>query len=482
MHEDEGIECPWLEERNWSETRPSVIIMATTRAADSVLSSCHKATVLGNKIAIHMLEYLGTVEKHSSQFDELALEFMDTSRIMWALEAGLTECTKNGQRLPGDMLSELDKKFRTTYNDFQILDQILSRFLDYEKKGAMGRLQKGFRSMFSSNDVQKMRDNLEKTREALRMSALVFQWSLGDDKIDESVGIGYTGLAAALERLTRVKTGLGGSAGTAREKTYDVNHEIREVPPDALPPLPALPALSGIGNSRGGSNTDRSSGPTREDAASPILRQAPEREPSISGYTIKTSSSRSIHRERRMSIADNFDRTVDSFNHRTGTGNGSGSADHYNNRSNASGSLHHTSSIHHSDSAHHTEADTLIDEMEAFEPFKVVRFKADPHSQPRWQPRNSAGADSHDLRQSLLSAVEARNSKMVEQLLDRGVSPNIGPKAHILNQAISNHDTETVRVLLLFGADVNAPDSHGMNPLYMSAEASSLEAATMLLK
>ena len=457
--------------------------MATTRAADTVLSSCHKATVLGNKIAIHMLEYLGTVEKHSSQFDDLALEFMDTSRIMWALEAGLTECTKNGQRLPAEMLTELEKKFRTTQTDFQVLDQILSRFLDYERKGTVGRLQKGFRSMFSSNDVQKMRDNLEKTREALRMSALVFQWSLGDDKIDESVGIGYTGLAAALERLTRVKTGLNSSAGTVREKTYDVNHHVHEVPPDALPPLPALPALSGIGNSRNGSNTDRSSGPTREDAASPVYKQPPEREPSISGYTIKTSSSRSIHRERRMSVADNFDRTMDGFSsHRTGTGNGSGPADHYNNRSNASGSLHHTGSVHHSESAHPTEADTLIDEMEAFEPFKVVRFKADPHSQPRWQPRNSSGADSHDLRQSLASAVDARNSKMVEQLLDRGVNPNLGPNAHILNQAISHHDTETIRVLLLFGADANAPDAQGVTPLYMAADASSLEAATMLLK
>lgn len=150
--------------------------MAATRTADAVLSLCHKATVLGNKIAIHMLEYLGTVEKHSHQFDDLANEFMDTSRIMWSLEAGLSECTRSGQRLPAEMIVELDRKFRTTTTDFQVLDQILGRFLDYEKKGTVGKLQKGWRNMFSSNDVERMRENLEKTREALRMSALVFQW------------------------------------------------------------------------------------------------------------------------------------------------------------------------------------------------------------------------------------------------------------------------------------------------------------------
>ncbi len=33
------------------------------------------------------------------------------------------------------------------------------------------------------------------------MSALVFRWSLGDDKADAAVGIGFTGLAAALDRM-----------------------------------------------------------------------------------------------------------------------------------------------------------------------------------------------------------------------------------------------------------------------------------------
>lgn len=125
-----------------------------------------------------MLEYVGTVEKHGHQFDELAHDFLETCRIMWSLEAGLTECSRSHQRFPPEMVTELDKKFKAANTDFQVLDHMLSRLLEYEKKGTMGKIQKGWRKMFADNDVEKMRENLSKTREALRMSALVFQWSL----------------------------------------------------------------------------------------------------------------------------------------------------------------------------------------------------------------------------------------------------------------------------------------------------------------
>ncbi|RYP75513.1 hypothetical protein DL771_002398 [Monosporascus sp. 5C6A] len=454
-----------------------------TRSADSVLSLCHKATVLGNKISIHMLEYLGTVEKHSSQFDDLAHEFMDTSRIMWSLEAGLVEFTRSNQKLPVEMITELEKKFRATHSDFQVLGSMLGRYLDYEKKGTVGRLQKGWRNMFSHNDVDKMRENLEKTREALRMSALVFQWSLGDTKVDESVGIGYTGLAAALDHMSGSKP----AANLAKAKPVgaksDVTHQVHPVET-----VPQVPPLSYTNNSRS-PGADHSSLPGRESSmpgrelslpgrerslqgheVSMAGREASlqgredghhsnlnkilpdvQREPSISGYTIHTDSSHGAGRDPRMSIADSFDR--------------------------AKPTAHHSL-----DSRGLTESDTLIEEIEALEPLKVARFKADPLSQPRWTPRNSLGADNAQLRDSLLAAVDSRNHKMVEQLLDRGVPPNLGPHAHVLNQAISHHDVESVRLLLLFGADVNAADSRGTTPLYLSVEESFLEGVNMLLK
>jgi hypothetical protein len=55
--------------------------------------------------------------------------------------------------------------------------------------------------MFSGTDLEKMRQSLLKDKEALRMSSMVFRWSVGDSKADSNAGIGYTGLMAALERM-----------------------------------------------------------------------------------------------------------------------------------------------------------------------------------------------------------------------------------------------------------------------------------------
>ncbi|KAI0880909.1 ankyrin repeat-containing domain protein [Annulohypoxylon maeteangense] len=427
---------------------------------ESVVAQCHKATVLGNKISIHMLEYVGTVEKHGHQFDELAHDFLETCRIMWSLEAGLTEFSRSNQRFPAEMITELEKKFRATNTDFQVLDHMLTRLLEYEKKGTMGKIQKGWRKMFADNDVEKMRDNLAKTREALRMSSLVFQWSLGDAKIDESVGIGYTGLAAALDRMDRGKT----VAGITKLKSLNspnsgVSHQADEVP--AVWPLPPQPITHSKGSITDHSSTrehpslrDHSSlGRREETIQNPGVQLLPEiqREPSLSNYTIGSGSSSRGARERVMSTAETLDRSLVQSTVASGSG-------------------------------HITEVDTLVEEMDSFDPYKVIRLKADPLTMPRWSPRNTSGADTPALRESLISAVDTSNHKLLEQLLDRGVSPNNGPDAHILNHAILRHDSEAVRILLLFGADPNAPDTRNVTPLYLSVEESFREAVIMLMK
>ncbi|KAI1478465.1 ankyrin repeat-containing domain protein [Daldinia eschscholtzii] len=411
---------------------------------ESVVGLCHKATVLGNKISIHMLEYVGTVEKHGHQFDELAHDFLETCRIMWSLEAGLTEFSRSNQMFPHEMITELDKKFKAANNDFQILDNMLSRLLEYEKKGTMGKIQKGWRKMFADNDVEKMRDNLAKTREALRMSALVFQWSLGDAKVDESVGIGYTGLAAALDRMSRNKTSASITKLKSHSNSTVVTHQVDEVPP--LWPLPPLPTS----NSKS-SVTDHSSLRMREEMhhSGPHLLPEIHREPSISNYTIGSGASSRGARERVVSTVETMDRSIA---HSTAPSGGI------------------------------TEVDTLIEELDSFEPYKVVRLKAEPHTMPRWSPRNTVGANTPALREALLSAVDSGNHKLVEQLLDRGVSPDSSPEAHILNQAIMRHDAEIVRILLLFGADPNAPDNRNITPLLLAVEESFRDAVTMLLK
>ncbi|KAI1098464.1 ankyrin repeat-containing domain protein [Jackrogersella minutella] len=423
---------------------------------ESVVAMCHKATVLGNKISIHMLEYVGTVEKHGHQFDELAHDFLETCRIMWSLEAGLTECSRSNQRFPSEMIVELEKKFRGANTDFQVLDHMLGRLLEYEKKGTMGKIQKGWRKMFADNDVEKMRDSLSKTREALRMSSLVFQWSLGDAKIDESVGIGYTGLAAALDRMSRGKN----VAGITRLKSLNgnnvLNHQTDEIPPVwPLPPQTITshsksPVTEHSSLKDHPSLRDHSSLRTRDDSQNQGPQFLPEiqREPSISNYTVGSGSSRG-NRERIMSTVETIDRSL-------------------------------AQSTAHSGGA--TEVDTLVEDMDSFDPYKVIRLKADPITMPRWSPRNTAGSDTPALREALISAVDTGNHKLIEQLLDRGVSPNRGSDGHILNHAISRHDAEAVRILLLFGVDPNAPDSQNVTPLYFSVEESFRESVIMLMK
>ncbi|CAK7239137.1 MAG: hypothetical protein STHCBS139747_000562 [Sporothrix thermara] len=188
--------------------------MAKTKEA-SALEACARDTVLGNKISVRMLEYLSTVKIHPDGFEQLAREFLDICRILFSIEAGLDDCSRSGRRFPPDMVAELERKFKTTYADFQELDRMIHKFLEYESKGTMGKIQKGFRRMFPDHDIARMRESLAKSREALRMSALVFQWSLGDARIEDSVGIGYTGLAAALERIHGNRPALEKTAATS---------------------------------------------------------------------------------------------------------------------------------------------------------------------------------------------------------------------------------------------------------------------------
>ncbi|KAH8681113.1 ankyrin [Xylariales sp. PMI_506] len=411
--------------------------MAPVRS-ETVLSHCHKATVLGNKISIHMLEFLSTIKNHPHGFDELAHDFLEVCRIMWSIEAGLNECQRSNQEFPIDMLQELDKKFRTTQSDFEVLDQWLSRFLDYERKGTVGKIQRGWRKMFADTGVDKMRDSLVRTKEALNMSALIFQWSLGDSKIDDSVGIGYTGLAAALERMDRGKS----VVGIAKIRSLGPHIEQRGMDAissnisshDSLPPVLELDK---------GSMTDLSPFHHHDNHHAPSFRTLTRRT-SISNRTVSSTGAK----ERIISTTESFDRHDERFSPTT------------------------------------TETETLIDDGEYYDnlPIKVVRVKADPFTMPRWTPRNTVGANTPALKDALISAVETRNSKLVEQLLDRGVSPDTNPESHSLREAVRHHDVETVRLLLLFGADPNIADKDGMTPLLSAIEESFFDGASMLLK
>jgi ankyrin repeat protein len=421
-----------------------------------------------------MLEYLSTVKSRPFGFDNLAFDFLDICRILWTIEAGLSECSRTHQKFPQDLLQELDKKFRATHSDFQALDQMLTKFLDYEKRGTVGKIQRGWRKIFADNDIEKMTSSLGKNREALRMASVTFEWSLGDTKIDDSVGIGYTGLAAALDRMAKGRSVVGIAKTKTLEKEINASHEadapvttIAPTPPPAspLPPLPPLPPviMPGRDSAKGGLllNDDTK--------IFPDLR----RNTSMSN---QTASSVAL-RDRTLTASGSFDGLSGSHVHPAANFAASvaGSLERLN-----LGHPHYTST-----SAATTEIETLlheIDQQSERGPTKVVKLKADPFTMPRWTPRSSAGGNAPPLKAALISAVRSCNHNMIEQLLDRGVSPDTTPDAHIMNEAVLQQDIETIRLLLLFGHNPDLPDRDGVTPLLVAVESSFLEGATMLVK
>ncbi|KAH8163689.1 hypothetical protein CIB48_g4553 [Xylaria polymorpha] len=415
-----------------------------------------------------MLEYITAATSHHSGLNELAHDFLDVCRIMWSIEAGLVEYTRSGQSLPVEMTQELDRKFNTAHADFQALDHWLNRSLSEERGGAGKKLTRGWRKMFSGNEIPKMRQALGKTREYLRMSALMFQWSLGEAKIDESLGIGYTALSAALERLEKgtPHSRVGSSkSGPHTDTTFipppsvDQNH-IVEIPleervssADTL----ALPRSNTIRSSTSGSGLQF---PPRNDSI-PRLPDLPQEtnwqglgqidiSPSTQRHTpshhTDTVSTRSVHSR----VTPPSDPPEDLRSGGLAELESSGLSDH-----------------------------DYIHELKAS---KVVRVPVNPSKMPRWAPRNSVGADTPSLRINLISAIRDRNSKAVEQLLDRGVPSNVGPDHNALNEAIRQHDLEIVRLLLLFGADPNTACSQAVSPLVATIEEGFLDAAAILLK
>lgn len=444
------------------------------RRKETALDLCDKAVVLGNSIAIRMLEYLSTVKHQVQGFRDLASEFLDVSRILWAIESGLKNQTRDSKHdLPGDMRLELEKRFRHTHDDFIVLNQLVTRFLDNDKKQGFARFSKGFKMMFADSDVNKMRASLDKTREALRMSALVFRWSLGEDDVDATIGIGYTGLAAALDQMN----------GTIVRKTATPAplQPPSRAPPTPQPSLPegvrapshvsesglesppALPPLPGMDRSPNSIDFmgNRLTGTTVNIEDMHELSHMPERAPS----TIK--SARSSKGANTFMVSEV---TVSEMSSPRSVGRSTGHGD--------------------SASTHTAETDTLLEDLlndtdlidSVHSPSHVTRLKADPSTVPRWTPRFNTGSSNPQYKVALLQAVQKKSHSAMEQLLDRGVQPDSVTDVSLLREAVMNRDAEALRLLLLFGADPNAIDRNGCTPLYSATEVSFLDAAKMLIK
>lgn len=60
-----------------------------------------------------------------------------------------------------------------TLDDFTKLDQLLQRFIDYERGGAVAMLQKTWRMVFAEKDITKARSSLQKSKETLTVMMLL---------------------------------------------------------------------------------------------------------------------------------------------------------------------------------------------------------------------------------------------------------------------------------------------------------------------
>ena len=80
------------------------------KGKESLLELCNRATILGNSISVRMLEYLSTVKSQPHGFRELAVDFLDICRILWSIEAGLSEASRTKNQFPIDMVQAGSKK------------------------------------------------------------------------------------------------------------------------------------------------------------------------------------------------------------------------------------------------------------------------------------------------------------------------------------------------------------------------------------
>jgi len=114
---------------------------------------CHRVTGQGNTIAIRMLEYLSSAKHPVPGFQSLAADFIELCQELWSIEAGLTEAVKTRNALPVEVGQELDRRIRQVSDEFVVLGQMTTKFVDNEnKKGGFGSK---FRMMFADTDVEK---------------------------------------------------------------------------------------------------------------------------------------------------------------------------------------------------------------------------------------------------------------------------------------------------------------------------------------
>ncbi|KAF7595480.1 hypothetical protein BBP40_005816 [Aspergillus hancockii] len=420
---------------------------------DAVFAISAQATQLGNRISVRMLDYLSTVNDIPDGFGELSKVFLDTCRALWTIEAGLSESQGANRPLPRIIVQEVEKKFTEAYRDFQQLDRIVTKLMQYEHRGTLGKLQRGWHR--PSHELSKIRESLNRTMEALQISVLAFHWTLGDSKPEESVGVGYAGLAAALDRMAKGRSVTGINKAKSLERGMaemkQPSQAVKTGPVGPPPSIPVPPVPPKPSSDRGSEHRDLGTGSSNK----PIHDSVPETLSSV--LSLDSLSFSNSLGERDLDLG--YVRT----------------------RNTASNREDHPGVASSAASAAETLAHEEVDPSSLLLSKHINRNRELP-KMPHRTPSNTSAAHVGHLKNALASAVRARNHQLMEQLLDSGVSPDLGENTHPLNEAILHRDIEGMRLLLLFGADPNAPDKDGKTPLYSTVEGSFMDGASLLLK
>ena len=417
---------------------------------------------MGNSIAIRLLEYLSTAKHPKHGVQNLATEFLGLGSLLWSIEAGLTEAAQKHDRFPSDVTQELDKQFRRINDEFIVLNQMMVKLLDNEQKKGFGR---AFRLMLGDTDIERVRATLSKSRDQLRMSSAMFRWSLGDAKADSAMGIGYTGLLAALERMNPGKTPL---------------------PP---PPPPSTPADSIV---------KQSSAPSyaRDRVA---LERAPvtPHDPSHDRF-----NERSPTQSDRRAAALPRDRPLALETRRDDHGLSPGIVDLHNNwrspslRSDGTTHSHRDSVSHHngaylepgygeqsSNDSNTTSRTFVDDELGRFTIQDRYSNEADYRKpDPNRSLRLPTGSLQAGGKAALIDAIHQKRHGMLEQLLEGGARADPKLEAGMFRTAAQNQDIESIVLLLRYGVDPNNIDDQGFTPLYAVTQVAFFEGAKILLK
>lgn len=441
------------------------IIMAPSRK-ETTIDLCKRVDAQGNTVSIRMLEYLSSSKEPVRGFFPLATAFLDLARLVWSIEAGINESFKTRKSYPVEITQELDKHFRQIHDEFTVLSQMVSRFI--ENDNGKGGLGKRMRMMFADSEVDKVRMTLLKSSESLKMSSAIFRWTIGDDHADATMSIGYAGLIAALERIHPTK-----SVSTVPPR--------RTSPPSELPP-PLPPSKSSHGTPGTLLPPVRlTSRPSLSD-----LRPTPNDYTNSADMRPHVSDTNLRHQEQRMSP----DVTYLQNDWRASSIHSGGSARDAS-RSGSTISPDRMGYNHHTPSSFE-EAGHRMPVRETYNHLNVHEQRYPHDSFMSHAQMDSPTIHNRILQQSgnpisiggkegVVSAVRQGQYRVLEQLLGSGTRIDHVTEAGLLRIAIENRDPETTSVLLKHGADANGSSEGDITPLFAATQAASVDCARVLL-